>query len=344
MTIVGQPIALTMGEPAGIGGELALKAWLGRQKHSLPAFFAIDDPRRLGQLAERLGWSVPIAEIDTPDAARHVFHTALPVLPMPLHVPSTPGHPDGRNAGCVVASIRKAVDLVRAGQAAALVTNPIHKMTLYDAGFQHPGHTEYLAELAGVARSVMLLACPALRVVPVTTHISLTEAIARLSREEIVAVGRITAAALRSDFGIDRPRIMVSGLNPHAGEAGALGREEIDIIAPAVAALKSLGIVATGPAPADSLFHERAREGYDAAICMYHDQALIPLKTIDFHGGVNVTLGLPFVRTSPDHGTAFEIAGLGVADVTSLVASLVMADELAARRAAATARGTKAVG
>ena len=344
MSSAGQPIALTMGEPAGIGGELALKAWLGRQKHALPAFFAIDDPRRLRQLAERLGWQVPVAEIDTPDAARHVFRTALPVLPMPLHVPATPGHADGRNAGCVVASIGKAVDLVRAGQAAALVTNPIHKMTLYDAGFQHPGHTEYLAELAGVDRSVMMLICPGLRVVPVTTHVSLSEAIARLSQEEIVAVGRITADALRGDFGIDHPRIMVSGLNPHAGEAGALGREEIDIIAPAVAALKALGIVATGPAPADTLFHERAREGYDAAICMYHDQALIPLKTIDFHGGVNVTLGLPFIRTSPDHGTAFEIAGLGVADVTSLAASLVMADELAARRASAAMPGTKAVG
>jgi len=189
-----------------------------------------------------------------------------------------------------------------------------------------------------------MLICPGLRVVPVTTHVSLSEAIARLSQEEIVAVGRITADALRGDFGIDHPRIMVSGLNPHAGEAGALGREEIDIIAPAVAALKALGIVATGPAPADTLFHERAREGYDAAICMYHDQALIPLKTIDFHGGVNVTLGLPFIRTSPDHGTAFEIAGLGVADVTSLAASLVMADELAARRASAAMPGTKAVG
>jgi 4-hydroxythreonine-4-phosphate dehydrogenase len=340
----GRPIALTMGEPAGIGSELILKAWLGRQKHSLPAFFAIDDPHHLAQLAERLDWSVPITEIDTPEAAHDVFRTALPVLPLPLHVSATPGHPDGRNAGCVVASIRKAVDLVRAGQAGALVTNPIHKMTLYEAGFPHPGHTEYLAELAGAARSVMMLVCPALRVVPVTTHIALREAIGRLSREEIVAVGRITHKALRHDFGIDHPRIMVSGLNPHAGEDGALGREETDIIAPAVADLKALGIVATGPAPADTLFHERAREGYDAALCMYHDQALIPLKTIDFHGGVNVTLGLPFVRTSPDHGTAFEIAGLGVADVTSLAAALTLADELALRRAAAPARGTKAVG
>jgi len=344
MTAGAPPIALTMGEPAGIGGELTLKAWLGRQKYSLPVFFAIDDPRRLGQLALRLGWSVPVVEIGTPDAAQHVFRTALPVLPLPLHVPSTPGHPDVRNAGCVVASIRKAVDLVRAGLAAALVTNPVHKTTLYDAGFQHPGHTEYLAELAGVARSVMMLACPTLRVVPVTTHMALKDAISRLSREEIVAVGQITAEALRSDFGIDHPRIMVAGLNPHAGEAGALAREELEILAPAVADLKARGITAIGPAPADTLFHERAREGYDAVLCMYHDQALIPLKTVDFHGGVNVTLGLPFIRTSPDHGTAFEIAGLGVADVTSLAASMTMAAELSQHRAVAAPCGTKAVG
>jgi 4-hydroxythreonine-4-phosphate dehydrogenase len=344
MTVADKPIAVTMGEPAGIGGELTLKAWHGRQKHMLPTFFAIDDPHNLGQLAQRLGWSVPIVEIETPDAAHDVFPTALPVLPLALHVPSTPGTPDVRNAGCSVASVRKAVDLVRAGQASALVTNPVHKTTLYEAGFQHPGHTEYLAELAGVSRSVMMLACPGLRVVPVTAHVGLADAISRLSRKEIVAVGRVTAEALRGDFGIDHPRIMVAGLNPHAGEDGALGREEIETIAPAVADLKGLGIVATGPVPADTLFHERAREGYDAAICMYHDQALIPLKTIDFHGGVNITLGLPFVRTSPDHGTAFEIAGLGVADVSSLAASITLAAEIAGRRLAAAVRGKKAIG
>jgi 4-hydroxythreonine-4-phosphate dehydrogenase len=337
-------VALTMGEPAGIGGELTLKAWLGRRERALPAFFTIDDPKRLALLAKRLGWIVPIAEIDRPETARDAFETALPVLPLALPGSATPGHPDPRNAETVVASVRSAVDFVTAGRASALVTNPIHKKTLYEAGFRHPGHTEYLAELAGVERSVMMLACPGLRVVPVTAHVPLVEAIARLSREEIVAVGRITAATLQSDFGIETPRLMVSGLNPHAGEAGTIGREEVDIIVPAVAELKRLGIAASGPAPADTLFHERARQGYDAAICMYHDQALIPLKTIDFYGGVNVTLGLPFVRTSPDHGTAFEIAGLGVADVTSLAAALVMAADIAGRRAAVMARGKKAVG
>lgn len=344
MTTAEKPLALTMGEPAGIAGELSLKAWLGRREKSVPTFFAIDDPQNLGQLAERLGWIVPIVEIDTPDAAHEAFATALPVLPLSLPGSMTPGSPDPRNAGSVLDSIRIAVDLVLRGQADALVTNPVHKKTLYEAGFQHPGHTEFLAELAGVERSVMMLACSSLRVVPVSVHIPLTEAIARLSREEIVAVSAITAKALRNDFGIDHPRLMVAGLNPHAGESGSMGREERDIIAPAVDDLKRQGIAATGPAPADTLFHARAREGYDAAICMYHDQALIPLKTIDFHGGVNVTLGLPFVRTSPDHGTAFEIAGLGVADETSLLASLTMAADISERRSAAVARRRKAVG
>lgn len=344
MTSLEKPVAVTMGEPAGIGGELTLRAWLDRRDRGLPAFFAIDDPKRLAQLAKRLDWSVPIVEIDRPESARDAFCAALPVMPLALAGSATPGHPDPRNASCVIESVRLAVGLVQAGSAGALVTNPVHKKTLYEAGFRHPGHTEYLAELAGVDRSVMMLACPGLRVVPVTAHISLTEAIARLSREEIVATGRITADALRSDFGIAAPRLMVSGLNPHAGEAGTIGREEIDIIIPAVAELKAQGIAVAGPAPADTLFHARARQGYDAAICMYHDQALIPLKTIDFHGGVNVTLGLPFVRTSPDHGTAFEIAGLGVADVTSLVAAIVMAGEIVARRAATMPPGKTAIG
>ena len=333
-----------MGEPAGIGGELTLRAWLERRERGLPAFFAIDDPERLKLLSRRLGWTVPIAVVDGPEAAPDAFPAALPVVAMPLTGSAMPGTPDPRNADCVLASVRTAVDFVTAGRAGALVTNPVHKKTLYEAGFRHPGHTEYLAELAGVERSVMMLACPELRVVPVTAHIPLADAITRLSRAEVTAVGRVTAAALRTDFGIDNPRLMFAGLNPHAGESGTIGREEVEIIAPAVADLKSLGIAATGPAPADTLFHERARRGYDAAICMYHDQALIPLKTIDFHGGVNVTLGLPFIRTSPDHGTAFEIAGLGVADVSSLAASLAMAADIAARRAAAALRGRAAVG
>ena len=341
---VAKAIALTMGEPAGIGGELSLKAWLERQTHGLHPFFAIDEPKRLTQLAERLGWTVPVSEIATPAEATKAFDTALPVLPLALRGSTTPGHPDPRNAESVLESVRMAAEFAMMGEAAALVTNPVHKKTLYESKFEHPGHTEYLAELSGVSRSVMMLACPVLRVVPVTAHIPLMEAMSSLSREEIVVVGRITARALREDFGIDHPRLMVAGLNPHAGEDGALGREEIEIIGPAVTDLKALGISATGPAPADTLFHDRARDGYDAAICMYHDQALIPLKTLDFHGGVNVTLGLPLVRTSPDHGTAFEIAGLGVANATSLIASLKMAAEIAARRASRTTRRHKAVG
>jgi 4-hydroxythreonine-4-phosphate dehydrogenase len=344
MTTADKPLALTMGEPAGIAGELSLKAWLQRREKALPVFFVIGDPHYLTQLAERLGWSVPVVEIDAPEDTHDAFGAALPVFPLSLPGSMTPGSPDPRNAGTVLDSIRLAVDLVLRGKAGALVTNPVHKKTLYEAGFQHPGHTEFLAELAGVDRSVMMLACDALRVVPISVHIPLSDAIASLSRDEIVAVGVITAKALQQDFGIDHPRLMIAGLNPHAGESGSLGREEIEIIAPAVEDLKRQGIVATGPAPADTLFHERAREGYDAAICMYHDQALIPLKTIDFYGGVNVTLGLPFVRTSPDHGTAFEIAGLGVADETSLIASLKMAADISERRSAAAARRKKAVG
>jgi len=344
VTPLGKPIAVTMGEPAGIGGELTLKAWLERRERALPVFFALDDPKRLEELARRLGWDVPVAEIDGPEAAANTFATALPVIAVPLEGSATPGHPDPHNAGAVLASIQQAVAFASSDRTAALATNPVHKKTLYDAGFRHPGHTEYLAELAGVERTVMMLACPELRVVPVTAHVPLVEAIRRLTRAEIVAVSRITADALRNDFGIEHPRLMFAGLNPHAGEGGTIGREELEIIGPAIAELKSLGIAATGPAPADTLFHARARGGYDAAICMYHDQALIPLKTIDFHGGVNVTLGLPFIRTSPDHGTAFEIAGLGVADVSSLAASLVMAADIAARRAAAAQRGKTAVG
>jgi len=232
----------------------------------------------------------------------------------------------------VIAAIADAVGFVKSGRAAALVTNPIQKETLYAAGFSHPGHTEYLAELAGGVTPVMMLLCQDLRVVPVTIHRSLSESIAGLNTAEIVTVGRIAAASLKRDFGIARPRLAVAGLNPHAGEAGTLGREEIDIIAPAVRELQALGIDARGPAPADTLFHAAARARYDAAICMYHDQALIPLKTIDFDRGVNITLGLPFIRTSPDHGTACDIAGKGVANPASLIAAIAIAGELAKRR------------
>jgi 4-hydroxythreonine-4-phosphate dehydrogenase len=329
------PLALTIGEPAGIGGEIALKAWLAGGER-VPPFYLIDDPERVAALANRLGWAVPVRPIATPEEAPAVFATALPVAPVGGSLRGRPGCPDPADAPAVIGAIRTAVADVRAGRAAALVTNPIHKDTLYRAGFPHPGHTEFLAELAGIAHApVMMLACPELRVVPVTIHLALRRAIETLDAAKIVHAGRVTAAALRRDFGIAEPVLAVAGLNPHAGEAGGLGREEIEIVGPAIAELQQAGIDARGPLAADTMFHAAARRGYDAALCMYHDQALIPIKTIDFDGGVNVTLGLPFVRTSPDHGTAFAIAGQGVARADSLIAALRLAAELAARRRAA---------
>ncbi|MBW7852265.1 MAG: 4-hydroxythreonine-4-phosphate dehydrogenase PdxA [Rhodospirillales bacterium] len=325
------PLALTMGEPAGIGGEITLKAWLRRAKN-VPPFVVIDDADRLRALAAGMGLAVPVQAVNDPGEAPGVFATALPVLHRPLARPSRPGLLDPANAAAVVAAIEQAVALVLAGRAAAVVTNPLHKQVMYEAGFKFPGHTEFLGDLAGARRAVMMLACPGLRVVPVTVHLGLGEAVRALRTEDIVACGEITAAALRSDFGIAAPRLAVAALNPHAGEGGTLGREEIDVIAPAVAALRAKGIGAFGPAAADTLFHARARQGYDAALCMYHDQALIPLKTIDFDRGVNATLGLPFVRTSPDHGTALDIAGTGKASELSLMAALEMAADMAARR------------
>jgi 4-hydroxythreonine-4-phosphate dehydrogenase len=328
-----------MGEPAGIGGEIALLAWLRRAEGGVPGFFIIDDPLRLERLAARLGWSVPVRRIAAPEEAAGSFGQALPVLPLTLPRAPEAGRPDPANAAAVIAAITTGVDLVTAGRAAALVTNPIQKEALYAAGFRHPGHTEFLAELAGGATPAMMLVCAELRVVPVTIHQPLREALAALTAERIIAAGRIAAAALARDFGIARPRLAVAGLNPHAGENGTLGREEIEIIAPAVAALRAAGIAVEGPAPADTLFHPAARRRYDAALCMYHDQALIPLKTIDFAGGVNVTCGLPFIRTSPDHGTALDIAGTGKADPTSLIAALRLAGEMAASRARHRAAG-----
>ena len=330
-----KPLALTMGEPAGVGGEIALKAWL-RRDEGLPRFFAIDDPERLARLARHLDLAVPIEPVETPERAAAVFSSGLPVLPQPLAAEAVPGHPDPANAEAVCAAVECAVTLVRSGDAAAVVTNPIQKHCLYEAGFPFPGHTEFLASLAGGdAAAVMMLACAELRAVPVTGHTSLRDAVQALNTERIVEVAAITEAALRRDFGIARPRLAVAGLNPHAGEDGAMGSEEADIIAPAVAALGERGIDAFGPVPPDTLFSARSRKTYDAAICMYHDQALIPVKAIDFDGAVNVTLGLPFVRTSPDHGTALDIAGSGKASEASLIAALRMAAEMARRRAAA---------
>jgi 4-hydroxythreonine-4-phosphate dehydrogenase len=321
-----------MGETAGVGGELTLKAWLALRGAG-PVFVALDSPDRLADLARRFGLDVPVRPIAEPEQAAAIFATALPVLPLALPAPPRLGHPDPANAPATLASIDKAVALTRAGRASAVVTNPIQKATLYAAGFPHPGHTEYLAELANVATPVMMLVCPELRAVPVTIHLSLAQAIARLDTAAIVAAGRTVAAALRADFGVARPRLALAGLNPHAGEQGAMGREDADIVAPAVAALRAMGIDAAGPLPPDTMFAPRARAGYDAAICMYHDQALIPVKTLDVDGGANVTLGLPFVRTSPDHGTALDIAGQGVAHPGSLISALRLADTMARNRA-----------
>jgi 4-hydroxythreonine-4-phosphate dehydrogenase len=321
-----------MGEPAGIGGEIVLKAWLGR-RDEIPPFYLIDDPERIAALARRLSWTVPVRPIHAPDEALAVFAEALPVVPIGVPLRALPAQPDPADAPAILSAIETGVRHVLSGRAAALVTNPINKDNLYRAGFRHPGHTEYLAALAGVTEEpVMMLVCPALRVVPVTIHLALHQAIRKLSTTAIVRAGRVAEAALRRDFGVAAPTLAVAGLNPHAGEAGGLGREEIDIIEPAITELNIAGIDARGPLAADTMFHAEARQAYDAALCMYHDQALIPIKTIDFHGGVNVTLGLPFVRTSPDHGTAFAIAGRGTARAESLIAALRLAADMAARR------------
>ena len=329
---MARPLALTMGEPAGIGGEIALQAWLRRHR-GVPPFYMIDDPDRLARLAHSLGYDVPIRPVAQPEPSAAIFADALPILPVGSASIAKPGYPNPADEMLVLRSIETAVADVRAGRAAALVTNPINKDALYRAGFRHPGHTEYLAELAGSQQpAVMMLASPELRVVPVTIHLALRAAIEALSTATIVHAGRVVDAALRRDFAVAKPVIAVAGLNPHAGEAGGLGREDIDVVAPAIAELRAAGIDARGPLAADTMFHAAARRGYDAALCMYHDQALIPIKTLDFDGAVNVTLGLPFIRTSPDHGTAFDIAGKGIARPDSLIAALKLAAEMAARR------------
>ena len=314
------PVLLTCGDPSGIGPEIAAKAWAAGER-----FVWIGDPRHLP-----LGtaWRA-VAEGEAPGDG------ALAVLRQEFAGPAVPGKPDPANAAGVVAVIERAVRLVTAGKGAAICTAPINKKALKDgAGFAFPGHTEFLAHLAGVGRVVMMLACPGLRVVPATIHIALSEVPGALTEALLEETIRITRAGLIRDFGIASPRIAVAGLNPHAGEGGAMGWEEERMMRPLVARLKAEGLEVSGPWPADTMFHAGARKGYDAAVCAYHDQALIPIKTIDFAGGVNVTLGLPFVRTSPDHGTAYDIAGQGVADPSSLIAALRMAREMAAARGA----------
>ena len=319
-----RPVALTCGDPAGIGAEIALAA-RARVGSQVP-FFWIGDPAHLPQGAA-------FAVIDSPKAALMVAGDVLPVLAHPFPCPARPGLPEPANAQGVIDVIARAVDLVQGGQASAVCTLPINKKVLKDgAGFAYPGHTEFLAHLGGVERVVMMLACPELRVVPTTIHIALAEVPRALTPALLDETIRITVAGLQRDFGLAVPRVAVAGLNPHAGEGGAMGHEELDWIAPLIGRMKAEGYDLRGPLPPDTLFHKAARAGYDVAICMYHDQALIPIKTIDFDGGVNVTLGLPFIRTSPDHGTAYDIAGRGIANPSSLVAALRMAQQMAAAR------------
>ena len=328
-------LAVTMGEPAGVGGELTLMAWL-RRRDAGPKFLAVDNADRLKALAKTIGAKVPIAAISDPAEAEEVFADALPVLDIGLTAPVVTGKPDPASAPAVRAAIEKATALALEGRVAGVVTNPIQKATLYGAGFNYPGHTEYLADLTKAPNPpVMMLACPGLRVIPVTIHVGLRAALDRLDTALIVEQAELTWAALKRDFAISSPRLAVAGLNPHAGEEGAMGDEEARIIRPAIEHLRAEGFQVIGPEPPDTLFTERRRATYDAAICMYHDQALIPIKTLDFTGGVNITLGLPIVRTSPDHGTALDLAGTGQADPSSLLGALDAAAAIARNREAA---------
>lgn len=335
------PLALTMGDPAGIGLDITLEAWQRRDADALTPFCFYGDARALYARAKKLGFDVPLALVSEPRDALGVFAGALPVIDIVTGVPVVAGQPSSENASAVIAAITRAVEDVRAGHARAVVTNPIAKSVLYEGGFKHPGHTEFLAELAAKYwpgqdhQPVMMLACETLKVVPLTIHVPLSVVPSLVTRGLIQNTVRICTAAMRRDFLIAKPRIAVAGLNPHAGESGAIGREDIDVIAPAIASLAVEGFDVIGPLPADTMFHAAARKSYDAAICMYHDQALIPIKTLAFDEGVNVTLGLPFIRTSPDHGTAFGVAGSGTASAKSLIEALKLAGQMSARRAVA---------
>jgi 4-hydroxythreonine-4-phosphate dehydrogenase len=327
------PLAVTLGDPAGIGPEIVAAAWSALRQTG-PSFFAIGDAATLAATG------CPVSRIAAARDAPAAFADSLPVLDLPIAEPVTPGQPTAKAAPRVIAWIEKAVELALAGEAGGVVTAPIAKATLYEAGFVYPGHTEFVGALTaatampGTRGPVMMLTAQDLRAALVTVHAPLAQVPGLLTQAKIVATGQVVAEALARDFGIARPRLVVAGLNPHAGEGGAIGDEEVRIVAPAVAALRAAGIDIRGPLPADSLFHDAARQTYDAALCLYHDQALIPVKMLDFWGGVNLTLGLPIVRTSPDHGTAFDIAGKGVARPDSLIAAIRLAHEIAERRAA----------
>jgi 4-hydroxythreonine-4-phosphate dehydrogenase len=328
------PLAVAMGDPAGIGPEITAKAWNARALHSLTPFFAVGDPHSVEKV-----WDGPIARISDPAETAAVFADALPVLTVGDTVQVAPGAPDVESARCALQSLEVAAGLTRSGAASALVTGPVSKAQLYRIGFTYPGQTEFVAERCGVAdeNTVMMLAGPTLRVVPITVHVALADVPSLISQELIVAKARVTARGLHRNFGIEKPRLAFAGLNPHAGEGGAIGREEIDILMPAIEQLRAEGIDAVGPFAADTMFHARARAGYDAALCLYHDQALIPIKTLHFDDGVNTTLGLPIVRTSPDHGTAFGIAGRDEANPGAMIAAIRMAAAQAERRAEAAA-------
>ena len=332
------PLALTMGDAAGIGPELAILAWRDRKLHGLSPFAIYADLDLMRGVASTVGTGLPVAEISDARESVGVFDQALPVIRVPLNQPARAGEPTPANGAATILSIRRAVADIAAKRASAVVTNPIAKTVLYQAGFEHPGHTEYLGRLAREfwpaepAQPVMMLCSSELRVVPVTIHVPLKDVPALLTAAKIVETTRVVAATLQRDFAIPHPRLAITGLNPHAGEDGTLGTEDRDIIEPAIETLRREGLNVTGPHAADTLFHAAARQRYDAAIAMYHDQALIPIKTLAFDEGVNVTLGLPFVRTSPDHGTAFGIAGKGIASAASLIAALKLAGDVSARR------------
>ncbi|MBB4289279.1 4-hydroxythreonine-4-phosphate dehydrogenase [Rhizobium leguminosarum] len=334
MTIpFSRPLALSQGDPAGIGPDITLMAWLRRRELGLPPFFLIGDPGVLALRARQLNLAVTIRETDRASEAAGMFGDALPVMTVPVGIEVVAGEPHAATAKGTIAAIEKAVSLVIDGEALAVVTNPIAKAVLYEAGFRFPGHTEFLADLAARATGkpvtpVMMLSGPKLRAIPVTIHIPIRDVPQALTRELIVDTCRIAHEDLRQRFGIEAPRLAVAGLNPHAGEDGTIGKEDEDVIRPAIERLRDEGIDAIGPLPADTMFHDEARTRYDVAVCMYHDQALIPAKALGFDDSVNVTLGLPFVRTSPDHGTAFGIAGKGLAREQSLVAALKLAAQL----------------
>ena len=323
------PLAVSLGDPAGIGPEVVAKCWDGRSEFNLPPFVAIGDPRSIAHV-----WDGPIELIDDPRQADSAFDYGLPLIQIAAADGDLPGQPSVSGAHCSLDSLEIAVGLARSGSASAVVTGPVSKEQLYAIGFAHPGQTEFVAERCGVGRGnvAMMLAGPTLRTVPVTTHLPLADVAANISSALIEARGRTTLRGLQRNFGIADPTLAVSGLNPHSGEGGSLGREEIDLIEPAIAALRAEGWRVTGPHPADTMFHSAARARYDAALCMYHDQALIPLKALHFEDGVNVTLGLPIIRTAPDHGTAFDIAGQDRADPRPLAAAIRMAAFCAAHR------------